>query len=455
MPLPPGPRRPAAAQTLAWVLRPVPFMEDCLRRYGPLFTVKLGPSNVVMIADPAAVREVFQGPPELLHMGDINGLFRPILGSSGLLLTDGPEHLRQRKLMLPPFHGERMRAYGRLMADAAQREVSTWPVGEEFELLPRMQAITVDVILGAVFGVEPSDHASGEPHPLKRLVAELLHRCQSYSTMLPQLRRSAGGRSPWARLMHCVGQVDEVLYKEIADRRATGERDNDVLSMLLDARDENGEALSDRELRDELLTLLVAGHETTASALAFAIERLLHHPEMLQQLTDELTWGDETYLDAVIKETLRQRPVLPIVARKLKGEFRVGGYDLPKGTVVMPNVWLVHHNPDVYPDPEAFRPERFLARSPDTYSWIPFGGGVRRCLGASFAQFEMRVVLKTVLTRTVLATKPASERVVRRSFTFAPENGTRVVMLHRVPRNRRFQRAVDRQATRPVIHSEN
>jgi len=437
MSLPPGPRAPAAAQTLAWVIRPVAFMEECRRRYGPLFTVKLGPSKVVMIADPAAVREVFQGPPDLLHMGDINGLFRPILGSTGLLLTDGPEHLRQRKLMLPPFHGERMRAYGRLMADAADREVSSWPVGEEFALLPRMQAITVDVILGAVFGIDP---ASAEPHPLRRLVVELLHRCQSYSTMLPQLRHSLAGRSPWARLMRCVDDVDEVLYAEIARRRAATTRGDDVLSMLLDARDENGAALSDRELRDELLTLLVAGHETTASALAFAFERLLRHPEMLERLTDELSWGDETYLDAVIKETLRLRPVLPIVARKLKGEFTVGGYELPRGTVVMPNVWLVHHNPDVYPDPEAFRPERFVNTQPDTYSWIPFGGGVRRCLGASFAQFEMRIVLRTVLSRAVLAARPQSERVVRRSFTFAPEHGAHVVMLRRVARRRRFRR---------------
>jgi cytochrome P450 len=435
--LPPGPRLPAAAQTLAWVLRPVAFMEQCHRRHGDLFTLRLGPSRVVMIADPDAVRQVFQGPPDLLHMGDINGLFRPILGSTGLLLTDGDAHLRQRKLMLPPFHGRRMRGYGELMTEVAEREVSSWALNEEFALLPRMQSITVDVILGAVFGI---DRTVAEPHPLRDLVVELLHRCQSYSTMLPQLRVSFAGRAPWAKLMRCVKQVDAVLYREIAERRRAGAHGDDVLSMLLEARDEQGEPLTDQELRDELLTLLVAGHETTASALAFAFERLLRHPEQLRQLTEELSWGDEAYLDAVIKETLRLRPVLPIVARKLKGPFEVGGYDLPRGTVVMPNVWLVHRNPAVYPDPEAFRPERFLTTQPDTYSWIPFGGGVRRCLGASFAQFEMRVVLKTVLSRTVLAARPKSERVVRRSFTFAPEHGTNVVMVRRLARRRRFQR---------------
>jgi cytochrome P450 family 135 len=436
--LPPGPRLPAAAQTLNWVLRPVPFAEECRRRYGDLFTLRLGPSNVVMVADHRAVRQVFQAPPGLVHMGDINGLFRPILGSSGLLLTDGNEHLRQRKLMLPPFHGERMRAYGTLMKDAAEREVSSWPLGEEFALLPRMQSITVDVILGAVFGIDQDASDDGR---LRALVVELLDRCQSYSTMLPQLRRSLAGRSPWARLVRCVEEVDAELYAEIARRRrGTHQGQDDVLSMLLEASDEDGEPLTDRELRDELITLLVAGHETTASALAFAFERLLRHPRKLERLVDELSWGEEDYLDAVIKETLRLRPVLPIVARKLTGEFELGGYELPARTVVMPNIWLVHRDPDVYPDPEAFRPERFVGAKPDTYAWIPFGGGVRRCLGASFAQFEMRVVLKAVLTRAVLATRPASERVVRRSFTFAPERGAQVVMLRRVARSRRFQR---------------
>jgi cytochrome P450 len=220
--------------------------------------------------------------------------------------------------------------------------------------------------------------------------------------------------------------------------------------MLLEARDEQGRPLTDRELRDELLTLLVAGHETTASALAFAFERLLRHPRKLERLVEELSWGDDTYLDAVIKETLRLRPVLPIVARKLTGEFELGGYRLPARTVVMPNIWLVHRDPDVYPDPDAFRPERFVGAQPDTYAWIPFGGGVRRCLGASFAQFEMRVVLKTVLTRAMLATRPQSERVVRRSFTFAPERGAQVVMLRRVARTRRFQRGGAAPAKAPT-----
>jgi cytochrome P450 len=411
-------------------------MERCQRRYGDMFTLRLGPSRVVMIADPAAVKQVFQGPPDLLHMGDINGLFRPILGSHGLLLLDGPEHMRQRKLMLPPFHGRHMRQYGELMEEIAERAVTSWPLQEPFELLPRMQSITVDVILRAVFGTQEGV----TDDRLRELVVELLHRCQSYSTMLPQLRVSLAGRSPWARLMRCVAQVDEVLYAEIARRRAAGAVGDDVLSLLLQAHDEDGAPLTDRELRDELLTLLVAGHETTASALAFAFERLLRHPDKLERLVEELSWDEETYLDAVIKETLRLRPVLPIVARKLKGPFEVGGYQLDRGTVLMPSIWLVHRNRGLYPDAEAFRPERFVGAQPDTYGWIPFGGGVRRCLGASFAQFEMRVVLKAVLARAVLAVAPASERVVRRSFTFAPGRGAEVVMVRRTARKRRFER---------------
>ena len=424
-------------------MRPVPFMERCHRDYGDMFTLRLGPSRVVMIADPAAVKQVFQGPPDLLHMGHINGLFRPILGSNGLLVIDGQEHMRQRKLMLPPFHGQRMREYGELMSEVAHRQVSSWPLNEQFPLLPRMQSITVDVILGAVFGIDQATH---DPGRLRALVVELLRRCQSYSTMLPQLRRSLRGRSPWARLMACVAEVDEALYAEIARRRRVDADGDDVLSLLLQARDEDGQPLSDRELRDELLTLLVAGHETTASALAFAFEQLLRHPDKVERLTGELARGDETYLDAVIKETLRLRPVLPIVARKLKGPFEVGGYDLPRSTVLMPSIWLVHRNPELYPDPEEFRPERFLGVTPDTYGWIPFGGGVRRCLGASFAQFEMRTVLKTVLSRAVLAVEPRPERVVRRSFTFAPEREAEVVMVRRLARERRFQRAAEVEA---------
>jgi cytochrome P450 len=425
---PPGPRTPAALQTLEWVLRPVGLMERCQAEYGDLFTLRLGPARVVMMSDPAHVRQVFQGNPTTLRMGDINGLFRAILGSHGLLLADGAEHMRQRKLMLPPFHGDRMRSYGRTMEEIAEREVSSWPVSEPFQLLPRIQSITVDVILRTVFG--QADER------LRALTVELLHRCQSYSTMLPQLRRRLAGHSPWAKLMSCLAKVDQLLYQEIAHRRAAGIRGDDVLSMLLDAVDHDGNGMTDEELRDELLTLLIAGHETTASALAFCFERLLRHPDVVERLIDELSWGGEDYMNAVIKETLRLRPVLPIVARKTTEPFELGERLLPTGSVLMPSVYLVHRHPAYWDDAEAFRPERFLGRQPDTYAWIPFGGSVRRCLGASFAQFEMRTVLRTVLSRVVLAAQPQDERIVRRSFTFAPASGAEVVVVRRLSRRR-------------------
>src|SRR4051794_22401346 len=342
--LPPGPRAPAALQTLEWVLRPVGLMERCQAEYGDLFTLRLGPARVVMMSDPAHVKQVFTGNATTLRMGDINGLFRAILGSNGLLLAAGGEPIRQRKLMLPPFHGQRMRSYGRTMEEIAEREVSDWPTGEPFQLLPRMQSITVDVILQTVFGQCDAR--------LRELTVELLHRCQSYSTMLPQLRRKLAGHAPWAKLMRCLARVDALLYAEIAHRRSAGIRGDDVLSMLLDAHDEHGRGMTDEELRDELLTLLVAGHETTASALAFCFERLLRHPDVLEKLIDEMSWGGDEYMDAVIKETLRLRPVLPIVARKTTEPFELGDHLIPRGSVLMPSVYLVHRHPAYWDDAE-------------------------------------------------------------------------------------------------------
>jgi cytochrome P450 len=426
--LPPGPPLPALVQSLLWIVRPVELMELSRRRYGPAFTMRLGPSvDVVFLADPAAVKAVFTAPPDLVPMGDINGLFRPILGSHSLLLLDGAAHMRERKLLLPLFHGRRVQRYVELMEEIAAEEVASWPVGEPFELQPRMQSITLRIVIRAVFGVEKG----AQLEHLVGLLKRLLDLCRSTSTMLPALRHELGGRSPWGRLMSCVREVDRVLYAEIVRRRADPLLDlhDDVLSMLIMSRDEAGEGLSDVELRDQLLTLLVAGHETTAGALAWTLERLVRHPAALARLTEGVGRGEDAYLDAVIKESLRLRPVLPIVARKLTGPLEVGGRTYPKRTVLMPCLYLVHRDPELYPDPSAFRPERYLEGQPEPYSWIPFGGGTRRCLGAAFATVEMRAVLRAVVERAVL--RPAgrgSESVKRRSFTFAPRRGARVVM---------------------------
>ncbi len=428
--LPPGPRRPAFVQTLEWITNPERFMRRCRDRYGSAFTVRLGPrADVVFLTEPDAVRAVFQGSPQDMNMGDINGLFRRVLGRKSLLVIDGDEHLQQRKLLLPPFHGERVAQHTAAMLAAAEDDVASWPVGAPFTLQPRMQSMTLNVILGAVFGLQPGPRRD----ELRVLLARLLELNTTLATTLPQLRHELGGRSPWGKLMSCTKEVDRALYAEIARRREQSDRPGDVLSLLLDAEDEGGEPMTDRELRDQLLTMLVAGHETTATALAWAFERILRHPDVMMRLRAELAHGETSYLDAAIKESLRLRPVVPITARKLAVPFSLGDRHYPAGTVLMPCIFLLHRKPDLYEAPEAFRPERFLGTTSAPYTWIPFGGGVRRCLGAGFALAEMRAVMQVVLSRVEL--RPAQrrdERIVRRAFTLSPSEGARVVVERRL-----------------------
>jgi cytochrome P450 len=424
--LPPGPRRPAFVQTLEWIADPKGFMTRCQRRYGDAFSVRLGPNtDVVFLSDPEAVRDVFQGPPEQMNTGDINGLFRRVLGRNSLLVLDGAEHMRQRKLLLPLFHGDHIARHRDAMVQAADDEVARWPIGEPFPLQPRMQAMTLNVILRAVFGMEEGPQRD----ELRVLLARLLELNTTIATTLPQLRIELGGLTTWGRLMRCTAEVDRALYAEMARRREhpNAEQD-DVLSLLLDARDEAGEPMSDTEIRDQLLTMLVAGHETTATALAWAFERMVRHPDVVARLRADLAEGDSRYLDAAIKESLRLRPVVPIAARKLSAPLSVGGRDYEAGTVLMPCIFLLHRNPAVYEAPEEFRPERFLDDQPATYSWIPFGGGVRRCIGSNFALLEIRIVIESVLRELDL--RPATrrdERIVRRAFTLSPRRGARVV----------------------------
>ena len=423
-PLPPGPTRPGFVQTLEWIRDPAAFLDRCAAEHGTTFTVNLGPATVVMMSDPADVGQVLQGPPDKMHMGDINGLFRRVLGRDSLLVIDGDAHMRQRKLLLPPFRGPQIAAHRDAMVAAAEESLASWPAGRPFELHPRMQAITLDVMLRAVFGLR----AGARRDELRALLVRLLDLCTTMAITLPVLRREVFGLSPWGRLIRCLAEVDRVLYAEIARRRAEGEEREDVLSLLLSARDEAGEPMDDVRVRNQLLTMLVAGYETTATALAWAFERLLRHPEVLAHLHSDLEAGSTAYLDAVVKESLRLRPTLPIAARKLVTDHAVGGRTYPAGTVLMACMYLLHRNPAVWAEPDAFRPERFLEGDVPSYAWMPFGGGVRRCLGAGFAQAEMRVVMQTVLERMELrAAEPAPERLVRRSFTLSPDKRARVV----------------------------
>jgi cytochrome P450 len=391
----------------------------------------------VLSSEPAVAREVLTGDPALLYAGEGNVVLRPLLGSRSVLLLDGPEHLRQRRLLLPPFHGERMRAYGERIAAIARDQLAHWPAGETVAARDTMQAITLEVILRVVFGVEDRARSQRLAEPLRRLLDAAVHPGR---LLLLQFTRSEGARprSPWGRIRQMMAPADAMIYEEIAARRAelaagSGGRD-DILSLLLEARDEEGAPMTDAELRDELMTLLVAGHETTATALSWTLERVTREPAVLARLEREAAagWRDGTaYLDAVIAETLRLRPVVPAVVRKLQAPMTFGGWQLPAGVNVAPSIWLIHHDPVLYPEPHAFRPERFLRRRPGTYEWIPFGGGVRRCLGASFALFEMRVVLQEIFAAVRLqpaARDAAPERIARRFVTFTPADGGRVTV---------------------------
>jgi len=416
-----------------WIARPIPFLTSVSRRYGDFFTLRFVFGPIVFIADPQTIKQVFRGDPDTFHAGEANATpLEPLMGRNSVLLLDGPEHMRQRKLMLPSFHGERMQGYGPLMREIAEREIARWPVGQPFGLRPRTQAITLEVIMRTVFGIRDAERLRRLGERLAAMLDIGMHSRALAAIAIPPVRRTIGRRI-WSRFLRLRAAADAEIYDEIARRRGAAdiaERD-DVLSILLQAHDEDGRPMTDEELRDELMTLLVAGHETTATSLAWAFDLLLRHPAELERLQAEIEAENGTeYLDAVIKETLRIRPVVPGVVRVLKAPVELNGFELPAGARVAPNIYLTHRRPDVYPEPERFRPERFLGDdAPDTYSWIPFGGGIRRCLGASFAMYEMQIVIPAILRAVRLRAAAAEpERIRRRAVTFVPEHDGRVVV---------------------------
>ncbi|HEX8976464.1 MAG TPA: cytochrome P450 [Solirubrobacteraceae bacterium] len=425
-PLPPGPRLPRVVQTLGFLLGGVRFLEACRRRYGDVVLLgTLFDERFVMLFDPEQVRTVFQGSHDQLHAGEANALLGPILGERSVLLLDGSEHLRHRRLMLPAFHGRQMQAHVETMRDCADREIDAWPADEPFALLASMQSLTLRVIVSAVFGYEPGP-AEEELRRRLRAMIEPLARPRGLMTVAAVMR-GRGDRRAALQFQQRKQAVDELIYAEIGRRRQSGDlagRD-DVFSALLLARDEDGQALSDREVRDELITLLLAGHETTATGLAWTFDLLLHDRRVLERARQ----GEAGYLDAVVKEALRLRPVIPGIGRVVRQEpFRLGRYEVPVGVEINPSIRTIHRRADLYPQPAQFRPERFLGPdAPDTYTWIPFGGGTRRCLGASFAQIEMRTVIARVLERTDL--QPVDRKPARTQFrviTLAPKGGVRV-----------------------------
>jgi cytochrome P450 len=432
--LPPGPRWPNLVQTVAWAVALPWVLDHCAERHGEAFTVRFFPSGrrMVVVWGAEHVKQVFAAPPEVAPSAAGTSPIAPVVGPSSVLTLTGPEHIRQRRLLLPPFHGERMREYERVVVEATRRDMAGWPTGTPVSMQPHTRAITLEVILRAVFGVEAE-----RMDPLRQAIGALFQPLRT-----PTLLRAALSRPTLERPSGAIGraldQLDEVIHSELARRRAqadVGER-GDILSLLLQARDEQGVPMNDSELRDELVTLLLAGHETTATTVAWAIERLVRHPAALARLTAEVDAGEsEEYAQGVIHETLRVRPVVPLVVRVLQEPFALAGHELPPGTRVAPSIWLTNRDPRAYEAPEEFRPERFLVSQPDTFAWIPFGGGVRRCIGAAFATMEARVMLRTVLAELHPSLPPrarrAGERIHRRAITLVPAQGARVVWSRR------------------------
>jgi cytochrome P450 len=425
-------------QTAIWSRRAQWMLEQCRARLGPMFTLRIAYEGIwVVVSDPEHVKQVFTGDPRVFHAGEGNQILKPVLGENSLLTLDERQHMSQRKLLLPPFHGERMQAYGEKMAEIAVREIESWPLGVPYRLRPRMQAVTLEIILETVFGVHAGDERMDD---LRAALREILDLTTNPFALGPALLVGPDRLRRIPAFRRRIDRVDELIHREIAERQAAGdlEERDDILSMLVAARHEDGSPMSEAEMRDELLTLLVAGHETTATSLSWAVERLVRHPEKLERLREEALAGlageealagEDTYLTATIQETLRLRPVIVLVARRLTEPVEIGGYELPAGVTVTPCIHLVHRDPETYPEPERFLPERFLESPPGTYTWIPFGGGVRRCLGASFAQFEMSVVLRELVgRRRIRPARPEPERPFRRAITETPRRDAEVIL---------------------------
>jgi cytochrome P450 len=423
--LPPGPRGPAAWQTLRLARDWVGFLQDCRRRYGDVFTVNFaGFGTAVYVADPDVCAAVFQGDPDVFRAGEAREVAEPIAGPRSVLILDGDAHRRERRLLLPSFQGNHVRVHERKMEEAAEREIASWPLGRPVRARPVMQTITLDVILRAVFGAD--ERVSARLGPAVTRVLDV----GTWATMATALPAPLERLTRRAWLAPRLGAVDELLHAHIRARRAQANGHDDVLALLLAARDEDGLGLDDDAVRDELMTVVAAGHETTANALAWAIERLVRHPEAMQRLLAEL--ADDPaggpYLDAVVRETLRVRPVVGDTARVLAAPAEVAGWHLPAGVAVAPAIALVNLDPAVYHEPHAFRPERWLDDSPPSRSWLPFGAGRRSCLGAGFALFEMRVVLRTILSRLELrAVRLEDERMRLRNITLTPGRGAEVI----------------------------
>ena len=421
-------------QAVGWAQRPLPFMQSSRKRYGDIFTLRIRHGRPwVFLSNPEDVGKVLTISPELVRAGagEANPLLGPLLGPRSVMLLDEPEHMTHRKFMLPSFHGERMRGYGEMMAQVAREEIARWPVGEPFALWPRMQAVSNQVVMRAVFGTTAGRHMD----ELRMLLQRLTDWLNDPGRLTLLATFGSGWLTRNARFREAIAPVEAALLAEVRRRRASPSRPEDegILSLLEQAYDESGSPMTEQELRDELITLLSDG--PTATSLSWAFERLLRHPDKLARLREEVLSGEgDAYTDAVVKEILRLCPAVPLVMRGLVQPMELGGYTIPAGATVAPCIYLVHHREDIYPHPFRFMPERFLDRQPDNYTWIPFGSGVRRCVAAQFAQLEMKLVMQTVLQEVELgaATALGSQRATRSSVAFAPSDQAPVIVTRRM-----------------------
>jgi len=442
--LPPAIELPRQLQALRFSIRQVPLLFKARRELGDTFAIRFpfrrdyGDERTYIVSHPDHVKSLFTQPDLALSSAGESPL-RPIVGPSSVLTTVGSTHMRQRKLLLPPFHGEAVERYTQMIADVAEREIDSWPIGKPFALSPRMQAITLDVIMAGIFGVEGKPAPGTPEHGLRQLILRVSWITNTAIGQVAELMNT-GREEPIGLTKQLMVALDRHMYGVIAAARRRAEAEGegsrtDILSLLLAARDENGEPMSDEELRDELVTLVLAGHETTANSLAWAFERLVRNPAAYDRLRDEVRSDSDdaaAYIEATIHEAMRNRPVVPITGRRVKAPWQLGEWRLPANSHILVSVTLLHHREDVYPDPFNFRPERFLGVRPGTYTWVPFGGGIRRCLGATLAMAEQRVVLRAIVKRTDMeAPDPRAERVLHRNVTMIPAQGARVVLRSR------------------------
>jgi len=443
--LPPAIELPRQLQALRFSVRQAPFLFKARRELGETFAIRFpirrdyDDDRTYIVSHPDHVRSIFTQPELALSTAGESPL-RPIVGPNSVLTTVGPTHMRQRKLLLPPFHGEAVERYTQMIADVAERELDSWPLGTPFALGPRMQAITLDVIMAGIFGVPDGRPAPGTPeHALREIILRLSWLTQTPLGQLAELL-NAGREEPVGLTKQLITRLDRSVYGVIAAARRRAEAGEsaertDILSLLLAARDEDGAPMSDAELRDELLTLVLAGHETTANSLAWTFERLVRNPAAYDRLREEVRSDSAdaaAWIEATIHEAMRNRPVVPITGRRVQVPWQLGEWRLPAKSHILVSVTLLHHREDLYPDPFSFRPERFLGVRPGTYTWVPFGGGIRRCLGATLAMAEQRVVLRAIVRRTDMeAPEPRAERVLHRNVTMIPAQGARVVMTSR------------------------